>query len=411
MSWKQVTAMAAACLCAASAARAETLHIWVRSGISDALAETVKVYNAGHSDRIELTQVPFSQIVQKYATAIAGGEAPDALSLDLIYTPAFAASGRLQDLTEFAHSLPYFRSLSPSHVKLGTYQDHVYGLPLSVETSIFAWNKDLYGKAGLDPDKAPTTWPEIIANARKISALGPDTRGFYFSGGGCGGCMIFTFAPLVWGSGAQILSDDGKRVTLDTPQMRKAVGVYRTLVGNGDVPAGAATDNGANFLNFANGNIGQASIGAFAIGNLVTQYPNVHFGVTLIPAVDGKPASFAGGDNFVVTKGTKNLKSLENFLTFVYSLEGQKIMARYGSLPTRSDIAAEVLEGLDPRLQVAVAAIAVAQTPYSTQFNDLINSANSPWAGFTHAAIFDNDVDAAFAAAQTAMQQIVDDAP
>lgn len=405
-----MTSTALATLLFAGSASAETVQMWVRSGIGDAFKETVKAYNGSHEDKVELTEVPFSELVQKYAIAIAGGQAPDALSLDLIYTPAFAAAGQLEDLTDWAKSLPYFNSLSPSHVKLGTYEDHIYGLPLSVETSIFAWNKDLYRKAGLDPDKAPTTWDEITANAEKISALGNDTHGFYFSGGGCGGCMIFTFTPLVWGAGADILSEDGKTATLDTPEMRKAVDIYRNLAKKGTVPAGAATDNGSNFLSLVNGNIGQQSLGAFAIGTMITQHPELDFGVTLIPSVDGKTSSFAGGDNFVVTKGTSKLENIKAFLEYVYSLDGQKIMAKYGSLPTRSDLADQVLDGLDPRLKVGVDAIKVAKTPYTLQFNDLINSANGPWASFTHAAIFGDNVDQAFSDAQAQMQQIIDDA-
>ncbi|MDX0057432.1 extracellular solute-binding protein [Sinorhizobium meliloti] len=403
--------MAATALISASmisAASAETISMWVRSGIGDSFKEVVKAYNAGHENKVELTEVPFAELVQKYATAIAGGQAPDALSLDLIYTPAFAAAGQLEDLTDWSKALPYFNSLSPSHVKLGTYEDKIYGLPLTVETSIFAWNKDLYEKAGLDPEKAPKTWEEITANAEKIRALGGDTYGFYFSGGGCGGCMIFTFTPLTWGAGADILSADGKTATLDTPQMRKAVDIYRNMVEKDLVPAGAASDNGVNFLSFTNGKIGQQSLGAFAIGTLVTQHPEIDFGVTLIPGVDGKPSSFAGGDNFVVTKGTPRLEEVKEFLEYTYSPEGQKIMAKFGSLPTRGDIANQVLEGLDPRLKVGMEAIAVAQTPYTLQFNDLINSANGPWATFTNAAIYGDDVDGAFSNAQDEMQSIID---
>ena len=297
-----------------SSASAETVTMWVRSGIGDSFKEVVKAYNAKGGDTVEMTEVPFAELVQKYATAIAGGQAPDALSLDLIYNPAFAAAGQLEDLSDWAKSLPYFNSLSPSHVKLGTYDGKVYGMPLSVETSIFAWNKDLYKKAGLDPEKAPTTWEEITANAEKIRALGGDTYGFYFSGGGCGGCMIFTFTPLVWGAGADILSEDSKTATLDTPEMRKAVEIYRNLVAKDTVPAGSASDNGVNFLTFTNGKIGQQSLGAFAIGTLVTQHPEINFGVTLIPSVDGKTSSFAGGDNFVVTKGTPKLEPVKKFL-------------------------------------------------------------------------------------------------
>jgi multiple sugar transport system substrate-binding protein len=404
-----LAASSIATLCLVSgASAAEKVEMWVRTGVGDAFKKTVEAFNSNHENQVAMTEVPFSELVQKYATAIAGGQAPDALSMDLIYNPAFAAAGQLEDLTDWAKSLPYFNSLSPSHVKLGTYQDRVYGLPLSVETSVFAWNKDLYQKAGLDPEKAPASWDEITANAEKIRALGDDTYGFYFSGGGCGGCMIFTFTPLVWGSGADILSADGKTATLDTPEMRKAVDIYRNMIKKDLVPAGAASDNGTNFLSFTNGKIGQQSLGAFAIGSLVTEHPDIHFGVTLIPGATGGTSSFAGGDNFVVTKGTAKIAAVKEFLEYIYSEDGQKIMAKYGSLPTRGDIADTVLAGLDPRLQIGIQAISVAKTPYTLQFNDLINSANGPWATFTNAAIFGEDVDAAFSNAQSEMQSIID---
>ncbi|EJL52024.1 ABC-type sugar transport system, periplasmic component [Rhizobium sp. CF122] len=401
------TSVATLCLVSGASA-AEKVEMWVRTGIGESFKKVVEAYNSSHENQVVATEVPFSELVQKYATAIAGGQAPDALSMDLIYNPAFAAAGQLEDLTDWAKKLPYFNALSPSHVRLGTYQDRVYGLPLSVETSVFAWNKDLYKKAGLDPEKAPATWEEITTNAEKIRKLGDDTYGFYFSGGGCGGCMIFTFTPLTWGAGADILSADGKTATLDTPQMRKAVDYYRDMVKKDLVPASAASDNGANFLTFTNGKIGQQSLGAFAIGTLVTEHPDINFGVTLIPGVDGKPSSFAGGDNFVITKGTKKIDAVKEFLEYIYSMDGQKVMAKYGSLPTRGDIADKVLAGLDPRMQVGLKAISVAKTPYTLQFNDLINSANGPWATFTNAAIFGDDVDGAFKNAQSEMQSIID---
>jgi len=392
------------------AALADTATIWVRSGIGDSFKKIVEAFNASHEDKLQTTEVPFSEMVQKYATSIAGGQAPDALSLDLIYNPSFSASGQLEDLTDWAKALPYFKYLAKSHVKLGSYEGRVYGLPLSVETSVFAWNKGLYKKAGIDPDKAPASWDEIAANAKKIRALGDDIYGFYYSGGGCGGCNIFTFAPVTWASGAAILSEDGKTATIDTPAMRKAVEYYRGMVKDGVVPASAATDSGANFMSFTNGKIGQQSLGAFAIGVLTTQFPEVKFGVTLIPGSLGGVSSFAGGDNIVVTKGTKKAGIVKSFIEFTYSLEGQKIMAKYGSLPTRSDTAQEVLKGLDPRYQVAVKAIDIAKTPYTLQFNDLINSANGPWAAFTHAAIYGDSVDEAFEQAQSEMQSIIDNA-
>ncbi|WEX08192.1 sugar ABC transporter substrate-binding protein [Chelativorans sp. AA-79] len=408
---KRLLSASVATLCLVSGASAqETINMWVRTGIGTAFTDMVAAYNASHENKVEVTEVPFAEMVQKYATAIAGGQAPDALSLDLIYTPAFAAAGQLEDLTDWAKALPYFNALSPSHVKLGTYEDRIYGLPLLVETSVLAWNKNLYREAGLDPEKAPENWDEIEANAEKINALGDDIYGFYFSGGGCGGCMIFTFTPLVWASGADILSEDGQTATLDTPQMRAAVAKYRSMVEKGLVPESAASDNGVNFLTFNNNRIGHQSLGAFQIGSLINDHPEIDFGVTMIPGIEGGKSSFAGGDNIVVTKGTEKLDAVKEFIEFSYSPEGQKILAERGSLPSRSDIADEVLEGLDPRLKVAVDAIAVAKTPYTLLFNDLINSANGPWATFINAAIYGEDVDAAFENAGAEMQSIIDNA-
>jgi multiple sugar transport system substrate-binding protein len=409
---KLLTATSLASLCLVSTATAqETINMWVRTGIGTAFTELAAAYNASHENQIALTEVPFAELVQKYATSIAGGQAPDALSLDLIYTPAFAAAGQLEDLTDWAQGLEYFDDLAPSHVNLGTYEDRVYGLPLLVETSIFAWNKGLYEEAGLDPEKAPTSWDEIEANAEAIRALGDDTYGFYFSGGACGGCMIFTFAPLVWASDVDILSEDGQTATLDTPQMRAAVAKYRSMVEKGLVPESAATDNGVNFMSFTNGRIGQQSIGAFGLGTLINDYPEVDFGVTAIPGIEDGSSSFAGGDNIVVTRGTPRLAAVQEFIEFAYSPEGQRVLAENGSLPTRLDIADETLDGLDPRLAIAVDAIETARTPYTLLFNDLINSANGPWATFTNSAIYGEDVDGAFAAAEAEMQSIIDNAP
>lgn len=392
----------------ALASAAETANIWVRADGSNFMPQIVEAFNKSHENQIKLDIIPNAEIVQKYATSAAGGTAPDGLSLDLIYTPAFAAAGQLEDITDWAKALPYFKDLSPAHVKTGTYKDKIYGLPFSADSSVLIWNKDLFKKAGLDPEKGPSNFAEIAANAEKVAALGGDVKGFYFSGA-CGGCNIFTFTPLIWASGGDILSDDGSKATLDTPQMRDAIALYRGMVEKGLVPEGAKTDSGANFFAaFAGGNIGIAPSGAFAIGALNTQYPDIDYGVTFLPGKDGGSSSFAGGDNFVVTKGTSKLAVLKEFLDFAYSLEGQTLLASRGSLPVRGDIAKDALKDLDPRYQIAAEAMAKGKTPYSVVFNDIINSANGPWAQMINEVFFGDDVDGSIANAQETMQSIID---
>jgi sn-glycerol 3-phosphate transport system substrate-binding protein len=57
----------------------------------------------------------------------------------------------------------------------GYYTDakgNMLSFPFNSSTAIFYWNKDLYRKAGLDPEKPPRTWKEFVAIAEKIHASG-----------------------------------------------------------------------------------------------------------------------------------------------------------------------------------------------------------------------------------------------
>jgi len=44
--------------------------------------------------------------------------------------------------------------------------------PFNSSTTVFYYNKDAFEKAGLDPNRAPATWPEVMAAAAKIKATG-----------------------------------------------------------------------------------------------------------------------------------------------------------------------------------------------------------------------------------------------
>ena len=57
------------------------------------MPKLVEAFNAKGEDKAELQIVPVNELVQKYAIAAAGGSQPDALSLDLIFTPSFAMAG------------------------------------------------------------------------------------------------------------------------------------------------------------------------------------------------------------------------------------------------------------------------------------------------------------------------------
>lgn len=173
---------------------------------------------------------------------------------------------------------------------------------------MLVFNKGLFEQAGLDVDSPPSSWAEIADAARAVDALGDDIDGFYFSGA-CAGCNAFTFMPLVWGDGAVLLDDETQAPTLEgNASLAGSLELYKTMWTEGLVPKSAENDNGANFIGgFLTGKVGMIGSGAFAIGVLKSDHPEIDFGITYLPGGGDGYSSFAGGDNIGVPKGAKNV--------------------------------------------------------------------------------------------------------
>lgn len=386
-----------------------TLSFWTRAATSGVVEQLVEAWNATHGNQIEVTVIPNDQFVTKFATAIAGGQAPDLAAIDLIYTPAFMQAEQLTDITDLANGMPFLDDLSPAHVALGTWEDgKIYGLPFAAEGSVLVYNKGLFEQAGLDPNSPPTTWDEIYEAAAAINELGDDTYGFYFSGA-CAGCNAFTFMPYIWGSEGDLLSADYSTPTVDSPEVKAALEFYKKMWDEGLVPEGAKVDNGADFINgFTSGKVGMIGSGAFAISLLKNDHPDIDFGITYLPGQDGGRSSFAGGDNIGIPKGSAYVNEAFEFLEWLYSDEVQlEHYAKNNSLPVRTDLAENEYFEADSRLSTSANAMAIGKTPYSVKYNELFNDNNGPWLGLMQQAIFDGDVDGAITDAQERFSEIM----
>jgi ABC-type glycerol-3-phosphate transport system substrate-binding protein len=108
------------------------LEMWERSGGNAAMVDAlVAAWNGAEPDRpINLTYIPHDQMVPKLAQAIASGDVPDLMGLDLIYGPQFASAGQLEDITDLIGDVPLLETIPEGHRAVATWEDRLYGVPL-----------------------------------------------------------------------------------------------------------------------------------------------------------------------------------------------------------------------------------------------------------------------------------------
>lgn len=392
-------------------ASAENLTLWLRdNGASTLATRVVDHWNETHpTDPITLTLIPHERYIPTFTEALKGGKGPDLLSLDLILMPDFMKAGYLKDITDAMAGDPNVKKAVPAHIGLATYEKRLYGVPFVLDDSLLFYNKTLFRKAGLDPEKPPASSGEIVAAARKIRALGPDIYGFYFSGL-CPGCNIFTVAPQMWAAhGTVVLPAGCEEEPLAGTSIKQVLEAYRTMWKEDLIPQDAKADPGDHVLDvFRAGKIGMQAGPNYVVPRLKETAPNVDFGVTFLPGPGhGEVSSFAGGDVLTIPAGTKHAAKALAFLSWILTDDVQlNVYAKAGNMPSRTDLARNQYFAADPRLTKAAEALAIAQTPWTFHFNEMASANTSPWIEMLQTAVFEGDIDRAVAKAKKRMKQI-----
>ncbi|MEJ1231439.1 MAG: extracellular solute-binding protein [Galbitalea sp.] len=114
-----------------------------------------------------------------FAAELAGGTLPDEFGVPFTDSRTLAQNGQLADLTKYIKALPYFKKFNKNVLAVAEdSQGRVYGIPFSPYAMSISYNRDDFTKAGLDPNKPPTTWDEVESDAIAISKALPGVAGY-----------------------------------------------------------------------------------------------------------------------------------------------------------------------------------------------------------------------------------------
>lgn len=366
-----------------------TLSLWTRAPMEFQANLLVDAYNATHENQVELTITPNDDYVSRVGAAAGSGDLPDLFAADIVYVPNWTEAGLFTDITDRIAGLPFADDINQGHVDAGTYEDVQYVLPFVLDLSVMFYNKELYTEAGLDPEQGPTTLEEFKEHALAIQSLGkPGVYGSYF-GGNCGGCNVFTWFPMIWASGDEVMNADGTESMLASDSATTVYDTWRELNEAGALAPGSRDETGATWVgDFQEGNIG---VMPYPATLLATASETVDVGVSPIPGVDGGAATFIGGDGIGISKDSDVTDQAWNFLAWLMSEEAQvEVLAANDSTVARTDLADNTYATADPRVVTIneVAGAAESRTPYSRNFQQAFNAPDSPWITLFRNAVF-----------------------
>lgn len=363
-----------------------TLTMWTRAATKTQSKALVKEYNKTHENTVELTVIPTDDYQAKVGAAAGAKNLPDLLASDVVFMPNYVSSGLFADVTERIDALPYAHKLAPSHIKAGTWEGRKYAVPHTLDLSVLFYNKELYRKAGLDPDDPPATLEEWDRQARAVDQLGGDVNGTFF-GGNCGGCGVFTWWPSIWAAGEDVMSEDGTSAQLASATAKKVYGTYRGWAKDGILPTSARQETGATWTSvFPEGEVGVMVMPSTTVGLMPK---DLDVGVAPIPGPDGGESTFVGGDAVGIAASSEKSDQAWNFLAWSLSEEAQVgVVAANHDVVSRTDLAVNKYSAADPRLVTINELVAQGRTPYAVNFGETFNDPLGPWLALMRDAVF-----------------------
>jgi ABC-type glycerol-3-phosphate transport system substrate-binding protein len=157
----------------------------------------------------------------------AGGQLPDVLSVPFTEPQGMIARKQVADLTKALQDDGLLKELNPNVLKIGQDQaGNVYAIPTAAYSIGLIYNRDLFTKAGLDPDKPPATWDEVRADAKKIAAATGQAGYAQMTTTNTGGWM---FTTQTYAFGGSIENSDGTKATFDDAPSRAALQVLHDM--------------------------------------------------------------------------------------------------------------------------------------------------------------------------------------
>jgi multiple sugar transport system substrate-binding protein len=266
---------------------------------------------------VVLEPVPAAERDRQFIVQSEGGDAPDMVRGLAASIPNFVEKGYLLPIDRYVGS-DFKAKWAPHLIKSGEWKGNLYAVPCEGDVYLLYINRDIWVKAGLDPNKIPATWQEWLDAMKKINdpvnkVFGTVAQGLKALG------PPLAMQSFFLANGTDYFNDDYSDIAFDTPNGIEAFKFYIELYSvHKLMPNPTETGFSEQMTFFANGNAGTMVNHGNSYSVFVGKNPEIQSKLIVGP-MPGKVKATAGrGSLYVFGSKTKNPEAtldLANYLT------------------------------------------------------------------------------------------------
>jgi sn-glycerol 3-phosphate transport system substrate-binding protein len=249
----------------------------------------------------------YQESIAKALTAVKSGEPPVTsilLSTDMYTLIDEDAIVPFDELVKTPDDQAWLKSFYPGFMENSQTGGKTWGIPFQRSTVVLYYNKEAFKEAGLDPNKPPASWKEMVDDAQKLSKR--DASGRVTQWGvqiPSSGFPYWLFQGLAIENGVNLMNAAGTETYYDKPEVIEALQFWVDLVNKYKVHPEGIVEWGTTPKDFFERKVAMVWT---TTGNLTNVRSNARFdfGVAMLPANKRRGSPTGGGNFYVFKKST-----------------------------------------------------------------------------------------------------------
>jgi ABC-type glycerol-3-phosphate transport system substrate-binding protein len=361
------------------------LSFWHSMSIyqGDTLERMVNEYNGLEPEvKVHLIfQGLYDDMKTKLINSTKTGDLPDMAQIAIEYLDVFIADERISPITDYISDED--RDDILAQFWNGVTRDReIYAYPFNQSVQVLYYNKDAFRKAGLDPEKPPKTWSELIEYGKVLTKD--------FNGDGIIDQWavlvslegVFGFTPLIRQVGGEFLNEDRTAALFAGEEGVRVMNLVRDMAYKYKImPSNWTLFEGTNA--FLQGKIAMGPITCAGIKFAEENLP-WELGIAPLPYIENKSVLLGGAGIVIFSKSSSRRKAALNFIQWLTSKENSiRWHEETGYLPLRESaiesIELKSFHEINPNYRIPVDQLPYSRppdfTPYLPQIDQIIRFA------------------------------------